>query len=661
MSSEQPSRPRPTTDSGWAHDAFVSHASPDRDAVEELISQLEKRDVRCWLASRNLRPAQDFSQGIIDSISRSKTVVLVISAASVASDYVRAEVKYARDQRKKIITVRLEDVELGALGLFVSLNHHIDLFESPRDAQYARVATAVLSDENVPGTLAARSRLPRWAKPMIAPVGSAVLVLAAIFGVQTCQMRSAMQQARQAVPDLKKIKEQMEAEQKRQLEQAGVDTGPSVEFNDWGRSGVQLNVRQLPRNMLPFYTVDGRELVEFQRRMTFMPTDGGKFTLVLKDAAGNEVERLDRTAQFAAAMKQSIEESVTKRLEEKNEWGCDVYGCRFQEYSQNPVMCSAYGKQVGFGAATSRIGDFKAIATSCTSNTGTMCVSASDLSFPLRPGSKIFTEITLLNDDKVELELPVAMSMTMRSTELTQESSTDHWLELKPVVDRNPPGRAPFAAVRYIPPDAAVGSFNVLFGVDACDSEQARLMADTDGRGLVEAISPYRSSPLPVYYSPGQGQKRLNDAALAIGPDTKLIGLAVEHGDGRTTGPYWYSFNAAKVAEHTGAPGAEPQIVCQGGGNDYISQDFRVCRAANPLAWSKVKAVKLGPEQNSLSHEIKVRFSGDEYLRTDCRVDLDRCPPFLFHIPKGWTDVFSAIVTTDGKTQRVARHVLPQR
>jgi hypothetical protein len=36
---------------------FVSHVSEDREAAMEIVDELERRGVRCWVAPRNVAPA----------------------------------------------------------------------------------------------------------------------------------------------------------------------------------------------------------------------------------------------------------------------------------------------------------------------------------------------------------------------------------------------------------------------------------------------------------------------------------------------------------------------------------------------------------------------------------------------------------------------------
>ena len=47
---------------------FVSHVSEDRAAATEIVEELERRGVRCWIAPRDVRPGRPFDDEIADAI-----------------------------------------------------------------------------------------------------------------------------------------------------------------------------------------------------------------------------------------------------------------------------------------------------------------------------------------------------------------------------------------------------------------------------------------------------------------------------------------------------------------------------------------------------------------------------------------------------------------
>lgn len=138
-----------TGESGY--DAFISYASADRAAVEDVVRYLESRGIRCWYAPRDIRPGAGYGEQITRGIRLSRTLIVLVSEAANASPNVPREVERAHNQKVTIFPVRLDDVELaGDLEYFVSLNQALNLFGEQRQANLARLAETVLSDISPP-------------------------------------------------------------------------------------------------------------------------------------------------------------------------------------------------------------------------------------------------------------------------------------------------------------------------------------------------------------------------------------------------------------------------------------------------------------------------------------------------------------------------------
>src|SRR5580704_5056097 len=110
---------------------FVSHVSEDRSAATEIVDELERRGVRCWLAPRDVRPGAHFDDEIADAIDGSRAMLLIFSERCNDSEYIRREVTVAGESHKVIIPFRIEDAQ-PRRGLRVRLSdlHWIDGFVS---------------------------------------------------------------------------------------------------------------------------------------------------------------------------------------------------------------------------------------------------------------------------------------------------------------------------------------------------------------------------------------------------------------------------------------------------------------------------------------------------------------------------------------------------
>jgi uncharacterized protein YjbI with pentapeptide repeats len=78
---------------------FISYSSTDSEFVDRIVSELDKRGVRVWLDKRDLVSGRIEKQ--LDDAIQSSNVLLVLSAASVESDWVQFEARKARDIEKK--------------------------------------------------------------------------------------------------------------------------------------------------------------------------------------------------------------------------------------------------------------------------------------------------------------------------------------------------------------------------------------------------------------------------------------------------------------------------------------------------------------------------------------------------------------------------------
>ena len=59
-----------------SRDVFVSYSLPDRDCAFELVARLEGRGLSVWIAPRDISPAAEWAEEIIDAISSARLMLL---------------------------------------------------------------------------------------------------------------------------------------------------------------------------------------------------------------------------------------------------------------------------------------------------------------------------------------------------------------------------------------------------------------------------------------------------------------------------------------------------------------------------------------------------------------------------------------------------------
>lgn len=123
---------------------FISHGSDDRVQANELAAFIEAKGAKAWIAPRNVRPGQDYSEQLQEAIEKCSAFVVLVTDKANKSPYVRAEVEMAFSLFKPIFPVRMSDIKPAAgLALFLKIRHWTDAFGEDREANLARLAREV--------------------------------------------------------------------------------------------------------------------------------------------------------------------------------------------------------------------------------------------------------------------------------------------------------------------------------------------------------------------------------------------------------------------------------------------------------------------------------------------------------------------------------------
>lgn len=91
---------------------FVSHSSEDKQFTEQLCEKLATHGVDVWVSLGDILPGAEWRKEIEVALKAATHVLVVTSKASVASRWVNNEVESALNNRKTIIPLLIEDVEL---------------------------------------------------------------------------------------------------------------------------------------------------------------------------------------------------------------------------------------------------------------------------------------------------------------------------------------------------------------------------------------------------------------------------------------------------------------------------------------------------------------------------------------------------------------------
>jgi len=167
------------------HDIFISYSIKDKAAAEAVCAALERADLRCWIAPRDVMPGMNWGSAILAAINSSRAMVLVFSSHANQSPHVLREVERAVHHSLPIIPLRLENVPpTDALEFFISVPHWLDAITPPLEAHLDKLVQTLQRLLNTPARPPAVVATPP--PPPVAPVRSRARsrwILAAAFGV----------------------------------------------------------------------------------------------------------------------------------------------------------------------------------------------------------------------------------------------------------------------------------------------------------------------------------------------------------------------------------------------------------------------------------------------------------------------------------------------
>ena len=98
------------------YSCFISYSTTDQDFAERLHADLQNKGVRCWFAPHQIQGGKKLHEQIDEAIRFYERLLLILSEASMNSEWVRTEIAKARkrelsEKRRMLFPVRLVDFE----------------------------------------------------------------------------------------------------------------------------------------------------------------------------------------------------------------------------------------------------------------------------------------------------------------------------------------------------------------------------------------------------------------------------------------------------------------------------------------------------------------------------------------------------------------------
>ena len=126
------------------HDVFISYAQQDKLIADAVCAKMESRNIRCWIAPRDINPGMNFPEAIIEGIEEGKVLVVIFSSAANASPHVTRELTHAVNKGRIIIPFRIEDVPPSkSMEYLIGVPHWLDAVTPPMEQHIDRLIETV--------------------------------------------------------------------------------------------------------------------------------------------------------------------------------------------------------------------------------------------------------------------------------------------------------------------------------------------------------------------------------------------------------------------------------------------------------------------------------------------------------------------------------------
>jgi len=83
------------------YSCFISYSTKDQDFADRLYADLQARGVRCWFAPHDIQGGQKIHEQIDEAIRGYDKLLLILSDASMNSNWVKTEIANARDREEQ--------------------------------------------------------------------------------------------------------------------------------------------------------------------------------------------------------------------------------------------------------------------------------------------------------------------------------------------------------------------------------------------------------------------------------------------------------------------------------------------------------------------------------------------------------------------------------
>ncbi len=133
---------------------FISHSSKDAEFAQGICELIERNNVKCFIAPRDIRSGREYAEELVNGIDHSSAMILLMSENANHSPHVLREVERAVSKNIPILVYKLEDTALSKSMEYFLMTHQ--WINAQGDENYVDILRFVndLKDRHRPENLA---------------------------------------------------------------------------------------------------------------------------------------------------------------------------------------------------------------------------------------------------------------------------------------------------------------------------------------------------------------------------------------------------------------------------------------------------------------------------------------------------------------------------
>jgi TolB-like protein len=165
---------------------FISYASQDAALANTVVEALERNEVACWIAPRDVTPGAFYADAIVHAIDAAKAIVLILSRSAADSQHVLREVERAAAKRHPVVSLRVDQAPLPAgLEYFLNTSQWLDASGGDIAGSMPKLITAVRVAIRAPVVTPKAAPTSRAAAPPSSarPPKRSAIIVASLIGL----------------------------------------------------------------------------------------------------------------------------------------------------------------------------------------------------------------------------------------------------------------------------------------------------------------------------------------------------------------------------------------------------------------------------------------------------------------------------------------------